>query len=134
MFRVCVHLTTGEKLGSFRAREFDIDLGKRGEDGLQRYTYTGPEGEEETIYLNPKSVAAIETRPVKEGLSQRFEDPAPGGRNRPLIGWNGGRRDLLAMEDEREGVPLGRRSGGREWPPPRGSEGPDAKSPEQPAW
>lgn len=102
MFRVYIHLTTGEKLRSFRAQEFDIDLGRRDEDGLQKYAYTGPEGEEATIYLNPKGVAAIETRPVKERQSQRFEDPASAGRNRPLSGPSGGKRDLLAMEDEQE--------------------------------
>lgn len=135
MLRVYVHLTTGEKLKSFRARKFDIDLGKQREAGVQKYTYTGPEGEEETIYLNPEGVAAIELRHVKESTERGTGGSSKDDRNRPLSGWNpqeGRRRLLLPVEDEQEGDPPRRRSGGRQWPPPQGSEGPDAKIPGSP--
>lgn len=112
VFRVHVHPTTGEKLGSFEARAFDTDLSKQNETGLQKYAYAGPEGEEATIYLDPRGVAAIEVRPAKEGPGQRspgqkLESPASGGRN------------LLAIGDEPDGNP-----------PPRGPGGnPDVETP-----
>lgn len=123
MLRVYVHLTTGEKLKSFRARKFDVDLGKQREAGVQKYTYTGPEGEEETIYLNPRGVAAIELRHVKEGTEQEPGGPPAGDRARPSRGRGSGGpggRALLLDEDGQERDP-----------PPRGPEGPDAlESPE----
>lgn len=76
MYRVHIHLTTGERLRSFKALEFDVDLNQQSETGLRKFTYPGPDNEEENIYLNPKGVAAIELRPVKEDTKGKTQEPA----------------------------------------------------------
>lgn len=73
MYRVHIHLTTGEKLRSFKARQFDVELDKQSEAALQKFTYLGPDNEEENIYLNPKGVAAIELRPTSENTKSKEE-------------------------------------------------------------
>lgn len=127
MYRVHVHLANGEKLRSFKAREFDIDLDKQSEAGARKFTYPDPEGGEEKIYLNPKEVAAIELRPTRESARSKVEETADRGQaqsdyqyHKPLPEVPYTKKSLLSAE-EGKASPGGSKSR-RTWMPPEDSD------------
>lgn len=107
MYRVYIHLTTGEKLKSFKAQEFDIDLSQQTENSVQKYTYPGPEGKEEIIYFNPKGVAAIERRLIKESAKREPEERSTDEQTQsPYTRQSqGSRRKKLSGADDRRSSP-----------------------------
>lgn len=127
MYRVYVHLANGEKLRSFKAREFDIDLDQQSEAGARKFTYPDPEGEEKKIYLNPEEVAAIELRPTKESARSKVEETADRGQaqsnyqyHKPLPKVPYTKKSLLSAEEGKTS-PEGSKSR-RTWMPPEDSD------------
>jgi hypothetical protein len=136
MYRVHVHLVNGEKLRSFKAREFDIDLDKQSEAGARKFTYTDPDSGEERIYLNPKEVAAIELRPTRESARSKVEETADRGQAqsdyqyyKPLPEVPYKKKSLLSIE-EGETSPEGSKSR-RTWMPPEDSDAKDGSTEDQ---